>query len=81
MENALIPKYCDNNSILLINHVGVLRKLFCPFRAHCRDEYDNLKPGMQVWKEEVAVNAKDELLYSVLARFYPYHLFEIKISF
>ncbi|SEP49232.1 hypothetical protein SAMN05660816_06922 [Niastella yeongjuensis] len=81
MENALIPKYCDNNSILLINHVGLLRKLFCPFMVRCRVEYDNLKPGMQVWVEEVAVNAKDELLYSVLGKFYSYNLFEIKIFF
>ncbi|MBZ5857766.1 hypothetical protein [Flavihumibacter profundi] len=81
MQYILIPKYCDANSILVINNAGILRKLYCPFRVKCTTDTTDFKKGMWVWVEEVAATPTDELLYWVVGRPFPHTLFEIKLSF
>jgi hypothetical protein len=81
MKDQFAIKYCDASSILLINPQGVLRRLCCPFRVQCKQDTGPLKTGMWVWVEEVAVNAQDQLLFSILDSLYLYAHFDIKTVF
>jgi hypothetical protein len=81
MEKLLIPKYCDANSILLVNGTGHLRKLYCPFRIRCISNAGTFKQGMYLWVDEVATTPKDELIYWILGKPYLYTHFEIKALF
>jgi hypothetical protein len=81
MEKLYVPKYCDSGSILLVNHIGLLRKLFCPFRVKTIVPIGTFKPNMYLWVDEVASNSRDELIYWILGKPYLYFQFEIKASF
>jgi hypothetical protein len=81
MEYLITPKYCDSNSILLINQTGLLRRLYCPFIVHCLTAIGGLEPGTQIRVDEVSVSIQDELQYCIMGRLYSYRSFEIRISF
>jgi len=81
MKSYYVPKYCDSNSILLVNSKGFLRKLFCPFRVKCLKSSQNIKAGTMMWVDEVANNSRDELVYWILGKPYLYTDFEIKAVF
>jgi len=65
MEQLIIPKYCDSNSILLVNRTGNLKRLHCPFRVRCKIPVGLFKQDMYLWVEEVAANGNDELFFII----------------
>jgi hypothetical protein len=81
MEETIIPKYCDSGSILLVNSVGNLKRLYCPFLVKCCALSGALKPGMSLWVEEVATNEKDELIYIILGSSFKHTHFKLLASF
>jgi hypothetical protein len=81
MNKLIVPKYCDANSILLVNHTGTIRKLYCPFRVRYIGIQRHYKAGVYLWVEQVAATEKDELIYLILGKPHPYSDFEIKASF
>lgn len=81
MRNIYFPKYCDANSILLVNQVGILRILYCPFRVKCNQQIGALQPGMTVWVEKVGMDDAGILIYFIMGRPYYYWAFEINIGF
>lgn len=81
MDKLFIPKYCDAGSIILINHNGSLRKLFCPFRVRSIAAVGALRPNLQFWVDAVATNSKDELIYCIQGKPYLYAHFAIIASF
>ena len=81
MNNVLIPKYCDPNSILLVNGIGEMRKLYCPFQVMALEDVQKLKKGVVIWVDQVATNDKDQLLYVIFANHYKYKYFKILAKF
>ncbi|HYH16496.1 MAG TPA: hypothetical protein VD794_14805 [Flavisolibacter sp.] len=81
MNKLIIPKYCDSNSILLINSSGLLRRLYCPFRVKSKASLESFKPRTILWVDEVAANSKDELIYYVLGKPYKHLHFELHAIF
>lgn len=79
MMQKYIVKYCDHNSILLINPVGILKKVYCPFRVRCINPVGDFTPDMWLWVEEVA-EGNGALIYTILGRSYPHHQFVILIT-
>jgi hypothetical protein len=81
MNKLIVPKYCDANSILLVNQAGTMRKLYCPFRVRYIGVKRDFQTGMFLWVEQVAASEKDELIYLILGKPYSHTDFEIKASF
>jgi len=81
MNELFIPKYCNANSILLVNQNGILRLLYCPFKVRCINGMQGLKQGIYLWVDEVATNPKDELFYWILGKPYLFCNFEILAIF
>ena len=81
MNNDLQYQYCDNNSILLVNSKGQIRRLYCPFKVQCIDPIDNIRFGIWVYVEEVKSSSKDQLLYLIHGQEYQHRHFCISIGF
>lgn len=76
-----LPKYCDDQSILLVNQAGILKRLYCPFIVQCRNDVGIIKSGTRLWVDEVMTNKQDELIYLILGAPYLYSFFIIRASF
>ena len=73
--------YCDGNSLLVVNPLGKIRKLYTPFRAECVEATEGLKKGTKVYVEEVQSTQRDELLFVIQGRPYLFKYFQISIRF
>lgn len=81
MENVFIPKYCDAQSIFLVNCTGAMRKLYCPFKVKSLEIINEFKRDTVLWVEQVASSGNDDLIYWILGKPYLHTYFEIKASF
>ena len=81
MKEIYIPRYCDSNSILLVNQIGVLKRLYCPFRVKSIVAIGIIKPEMWLWVEQVAASTEDQLVYIILGEQYSHNLFIILATF
>ena len=81
MEQDYAVSYCDHTSILIVNNLGRVRRLYTPFRVKCKADYQDLKKGMSVYVEEVASTPKDELLFITNTGVYLHSCFIIVASF
>jgi hypothetical protein len=81
MKYSLQVKFCDSHSILLINHAGLMKRLYCPFRVLCKGSIGDFKLNVTLWVEQVTATEKDELIYWILGKPYKHTDFEIKASF
>jgi hypothetical protein len=81
MEKLIVPKYCDANSILLVNQTGTMHRLYCPFRVKYVGVQRDFRANVFLWVEEVASSEKDELIYFILGKPYQHTRFELKASF
>jgi hypothetical protein len=73
--------YCDSTSILIVNALGKIRRLYTPFRVVCREDSLGLKKGTSVYIEEVGTTPQDELLFITNTGAYPHSCFTIVASF
>lgn len=73
--------YGDEQSILLVNHNGKLRKLYTPFKVLTITTIDNLRCGVWVFVDEVRQSAKEELIYLIQGKEYLHFNFCIQIGF
>ena len=73
--------YCDHTSILIVNALGRIRRLYTPFRVTCREDYLGLRKGTSVYIEEVATTPQDELLFITNTGIYAHSCFTIVASF
>ncbi len=74
-------KYCDANSILIINSNGKIRHLHTPFRVRCIAEIGKFKVGTYVYVQEVTTGDKDELIYLIGEGAYYHNHFRITANF
>lgn len=73
--------YVDNRSILIINHSGKIRQVFCPFRVKVLNNTTILKQDSWVIVEEVKQHQEHLLLYKVGEYWWTYNLFRIAAAF
>ena len=67
--------YHDNQSILVVNPKGMMRKLYVPFRVL------SIENGSWVYVTEVGTKKNDELIYFINGNPYSHSLFQIRIKF
>ncbi len=81
MKKGYEVKYCDKNSILIINSRGVIKQLHTPFKVQCVADVGRYKTGSIVYVEEVAAGDKDELIYHIGEGAYYHRNFRITANF
>jgi hypothetical protein len=81
MERPFVPKYCDSQSILLVNSDGKLRKLYCPFQVKFCGNSNDFNPSVVLWVEQVGTTTNDNLIYWILGKPFEHTCFEIMAIF
>lgn len=81
--NQVQPMYRDfkTDSLLVINNIGVVRRIFTPFRVLSIADIGAIKSGTWVYVDRIGVNSKHQLLYEINGNLYLYDLFQIYIHF
>ena len=69
--------YAANNSLLVVNQHGKLRRLFVPIAVRTLVDVGVLKMGTHVYVEEVAEHSQHKILYRVFNAWYPYLYFKL----
>ena len=73
--------YFDSYSILVINQLGKIRRLYTPFCVQCIDPVDEIQINTRVYVDEVFPDEDDLLLFKVCGNLYAYNHFVIMIKF
>jgi hypothetical protein len=81
MKKLVKYYYYDEQSILLVNHKGKMRRLYTPFKVLCIDTIGGLRCGVWVFVDEVRHSAKDELIYLIQGKEYLHSSFCVQIGF
>ena len=71
--------YCSHNSVLVINPVGKLRRLYTPFRVFSQSTDSGKRKAYIV--EEVFSDNSDKLFYLINGKAYQHSYFTIEIQF
>lgn len=74
-------KFVNNTSVLLINPLGKLRRLYTPFQVVCIEPMEGIPINTILIVDEVANNQQDQLLYLINGSIYLYKHFHIKATF
>jgi len=81
MKRGYTISYGSTDSILLVNSLGRIRKLYTPFRVKVEEETEDLKKGTYVYVEEVACTPEDKLIFITNTGAYLHSSFRIVASF
>ena len=74
-------KFINCNSVLLINPIGKIRRLFTPFKVVCIESINGIPINTSVFVDEVLNNDRDQLLYQINGSLYLYKHFQITAKF
>ena len=69
--------YAANNSLLVVNQHGKLRRMYVPITVRTLVDVGALKMGAHVYVEEVAAHSTHKILYRVFNVWYPYNYFKL----
>jgi hypothetical protein len=72
-----IQKWCDNDSVLVVNVSGLLLRLYCPFRVKLRRPHSSLSINKEYRVTQVLFNYRFHLTYTIDGNNYPFYYFEI----
>ena len=72
-----IYKYCDSDSILVIDEQGQIRRIYCPFAVLCIVDVDVYKKGEYVIVRAVKIAKNLLLVYVIGQKNYYYYFFKI----
>ena len=72
-----IYKYCDSDSILIIDEEGKIRRIYCPFAVMCIIDVDVYKKGEYVIVTAVKIAKNLLLVYVIDQKNYYYYFFKI----
>jgi hypothetical protein len=67
--------------LIVVNHAGRLRELFCPIKAQCIQSVPGINHGTWIWIEKLGVGKNIPILYQIHGRWYSYECFAIVINF
>ena len=74
-------KFINCNSVLLINPLGKIKRLFTPFKVECIDPVNGIPINTLVFVDEVLNNDQDQLIYYINGALYLYKYFQIAAKF
>ena len=71
----------DPRSLLVINRVGILRRIYTPFRVQCITPIHSMTPGTQVYVDEVHGGLHGELYFMIFKQPYQHKHFRLLVQF
>ena len=71
----------DTKSILVVNAVGIMRRVYAPFKVVCIIGIAGIGPGTQVYVDEVKGSLNGQLYFVIFQRSYPHRNFRLTIKF
>lgn len=71
----------DPKSLLVINKVGILRRLYTPFRVLCLTSIQDIAPGTQLYVDEVYGGLDGELYFIIFKQPYLHKHFRLLVQF
>ena len=74
-------KFINCNSVLLINPMGKIRRLYTPFKVVCIEAIHDIPINTSVFVDEVLNNDQDQLIYQINGVLYLYKYFQIGAKF
>ena len=81
MKKVNIDSFVDDQSLIVINQNGHLRKIYCPFKVLCVEAVNNIPHQSWCYVESIQTKADTEIMYCILGRAYSYRNFHIYINF
>ena len=72
-----IYKFCDDDSILVIDERGEIRRIYCPFAAMCIIDVDVYTKGEYVVVSKVRIATNLLLVFIINNKGYYYYFFRI----
>lgn len=78
MKNKNEINYIDPFSILVVNRNGELGRIHCPFAVRCIAPVENIKVGMIVSVEMIAVELTNQIHYRIKGKYLLHIYFELK---
>jgi hypothetical protein len=73
--------FISNNSLIVVNKLGLIRQLFTPFNVQVLHETAHFKEKSWVVVEEVMSHPQYILLYRVINKWWPYYIFRLDVRF
>ena len=58
-------KWVSSDSLLVIDHVGALRRIYCPFKAICLVTFPEIKQGERVSVDAVKLTVEIREVYII----------------
>ena len=74
-------KFINCNSVLLINPLGKIKRLYTPFKVICVEQIDSIPINTSAYVHEVLNNDQDQLIYQINGALYLYKYFQIIAKF
>lgn len=71
----------DPKSLLVVNKVGVLRRVYAPFKVICIKPVENIAKDTQVYVDAVFSTINGELYFFIFWNPYPHTCFRLLIQF
>lgn len=71
----------DQESILVLTHKGVIRRLYCPFLVKCVNTIDDIQEETVCYVDRIYDDPDDRILYLIGGNLYAYHCFLIQMVF
>ena len=81
MSRVKIDSFVDDQSLIVINQNGHLRKIYCPFKVLCVESVNNIAHHSWCYVESIQTDVDTEIMYCILGRVYSYSNFHIYINF
>ena len=81
MNKVHVSCIVDDQSLIVINHHGRLRKIYCPFKVLCVEAVNNIAYNSWCYVESIQTKADTEIMYCISGFGYSYRHFHIYINF
>ena len=69
--------YAANNSLLVVNQHGKLRRLHVPIAVRTLVDVGALKMGAHVYVEEISSHKRHRIVYRIFNSWYPHYYFRL----
>lgn len=70
-------QFVANNSLLVVNPHGKLRRLFFPIAVRTLVDVGTLKMGTHVYVEEISSHKRHRIVYRIFNSWYPHYYFRL----
>jgi len=68
----------EDKCLFLVNRIGILKQIPCPFPASSKMTIENLRAGIPAYVDKVESDKQGNLVYVIKGEYYSYDMFELR---